>query len=272
MIFNFTVRKLKYILLVLLLPLNMKSMVVNVNISAINSHRNYLISSKDYDHALKSISSGLRIVSPGDDPAGLAISEKMRGIIRSGKRKALNEQDWQSYKRTQESALDEINQVLLRIRELAVQASSGIYTTSDREIIQTEVIQLLKQINFCAKSYQFNKLPVVPDMTTDKLGISNLNLVLNPGEVINKTDYAQKIVLSRRTEYGVEDKKSEHRIKYLLKEVENLQAAESRIRDADISNQILFLNINYIKIKSGLQMFLYFTYLPSKVIRVLLGQ
>src|SRR5689334_16872076 len=123
---------------------------------ALNASRNLKITGMAISKSLERLSSGLRINRAADDAAGLSISEKLRGQIRGLNRASANALDGISLIQTAEGALNEVHSILQRVRELAVQASNGIYTADDRQSIQLEVSQLVDEINRIAKTTEFN--------------------------------------------------------------------------------------------------------------------
>lgn len=133
-------------------------MVINNNLSAINSQRTLYFRQIDLQKDAAKLSSGMRINRAGDDASGLAVSEKMRTQIRGLRQAERNAQDGISFIQTTEGYLNETTDVLQRIRELSVQASNGIYSDEDRLYIQVEVSQMINEIDRVASYAQFNKL------------------------------------------------------------------------------------------------------------------
>ena len=133
-------------------------MIINNNISAINSQRTLKFKNWDLGKDMRELSSGLRINRAGDDASGLAVSEKMRTQIRGLRQAERNTEDGVSFIQTTEGYLQESQDILQRIRELAVQAANGIYTDEDRMLIQVEVSQLVDEVNRIASHAQFNTL------------------------------------------------------------------------------------------------------------------
>jgi flagellin len=132
------------------------SMIINHNMSAIFAHRQQKLNSWAIDKDMEKLSSGLRINRAGDDASGLAVSEKMRSQIRGLRRAEKNAQDGISFIQTTEGYLQESQDMIQRLRELAVQASNGIYSDEDRMQIQVEVSQLVDEVNRIASHAQFN--------------------------------------------------------------------------------------------------------------------
>jgi flagellin len=131
-------------------------MIINHNLGAMNANRNMGINASNANKSMEKLSSGLRINKAGDDAAGLAISEKMRGQIRGLDQASANAQDGISMIQTAEGALNETSSILQRMRELAVQSSNGTATDDDRKAIQAEVTQLSSEIDRIGETTQFN--------------------------------------------------------------------------------------------------------------------
>jgi len=129
---------------------------INQNVSALNAHRLLGSTSDSLSAVLERLSSGLRINRAGDDPSGLAISERLRAQVNGLMRATMNAQDGASLLQTAEGALNEIQLILQRIRELSVQGANGVLTASDRGEIQKEVLQLLQEVDRIATRTEFN--------------------------------------------------------------------------------------------------------------------
>ncbi len=136
-------------------------MIINHNISSINANRVLSTKNEEVEGSMRSLASGLRINRAGDDASGLAVSEKMRSQIRGLDRAGLNAQDGISFIQTTEGYLQESQNILQRIRELAVQSSNGIYSSEDRGQIQVEVSQLVAEVDRIASHAQFNGLNIL---------------------------------------------------------------------------------------------------------------
>ncbi|NMB40560.1 MAG: flagellin, partial [Firmicutes bacterium] len=131
-------------------------MRINTNISALNAHRQLGINTERGAGAMEKLSSGLRINRAGDDAAGLAISEKMRGQIRGLTQASRNAQDGISLIQTAEGALNETHSILQRMRELATQSATDTNTLVDRAEIQKEIDQLAEELTRIADNTEFN--------------------------------------------------------------------------------------------------------------------
>lgn len=244
-------------------------MIINHNINAMIAYRNMTNNAFMMGRAMERLSSGLRINRAGDDPAGLAISEKMRAQIRGLEMASRNAQDGISAIQVAEGALNETHSILQRMRELSVQAANGTCSDEDRKHIQDEINQLTSAINDIGENTEFNTLKLLQgnwdmkiqiganagqhseiqlrDMRGNALGIVGDNGASgidvssqeNANAAIEKYDDAIKKVSSFRGTLGATQNVLEHRINYLNNTAENLIAAESRIRDADMAKEMM---------------------------------
>ena len=145
-------------------------MIINHNMNALNAHRNMNVNNTAAGKSMEKLSSGLRINRAGDDAAGLAISEKMRGQIRGLTQSSRNAADGISMIQTAEGALNETTNILQRMRELAVQAGNDTNTTSDREEIQKEIDALTEEVDRIANNTEFNTQKLLNGNKTGKAG------------------------------------------------------------------------------------------------------
>lgn len=239
-------------------------MVINHNLSAINTQRQMYKTSTSQAKASEKLSSGLRINRAGDDAAGLAISEKMRGQVNGLNQASRNAQDGISLIQTAEGALDETHSMLQRLRTLAVQSANGTYITKDRANLQEEVSQLTQEITELANKTEFNKMKlingstasvsfqvganngqeikiVMSNMRASSLGVSGLSLSSQAAakSAITKLDSAINKVSAFRAKLGAVQNRLEHTIANVDNAAENLQSAESRIRDTDMAKEMM---------------------------------
>jgi len=232
-------------------------MIINHNISALNTHRQLGVNTNAIAKNLEKLSSGLKINRAGDDAAGLAISEKMRGQIRGLEMASKNAQDGISLIQTAEGALQETHAILQRMRELAVQAANDTNVEEDRDALQLEIDALVEEIGDIAKRTEFNTQNLLEgdfqgkfhigansdqniDVSIDKmsasgLGVDGLTITSqsDADTAISTIDDAIKQVSEQRAKLGAIQNRLEHTINNLGASHENLQAAESRIRDTD---------------------------------------
>jgi flagellin len=194
---------------------------------------------------IRRLSSGLRIVTAGDDPAGFAVAEKMKSLILEIQRRSLNEGDLRNYFRYVESAIEQDIELLRRMRTVVLRASSGILAGDDREIIQAEIDALRKGIDMNASLSRFNRKQVIPRLTSHNLGIHEVDVVSNLGNSLGAIDRAINRLIGMRGVAGTKTALLELRIRGKSFYYVNMQAAESRIRDLDMASEISALLKNY---------------------------
>ncbi|MBE6064807.1 flagellin [Clostridium cochlearium] len=245
-------------------------MIINHNINAMVAYRNMAWHNNMVGRAMERLSSGLRINRAADDAAGLAISEKMRAQIRGLQQATRNTQDGISLIQTAEGALNETHSILQRMRELAVQAANDTNAKEDRDALQQEFTELIKEINRIGNDTEFNTKKLlngdsgnsskvtlqigankgqnylidIKDMRAEALNIDeNLDISNheNASSAIKILDGAINSVSSQRASLGASQNVLEHRINYLENTAENLIASESRIRDADMAKEMMNL-------------------------------
>jgi len=248
-------------------------MVINHNLSALFAQRLLGINEQETAKQIEKLSSGLRINRAGDDASGLAVSEKMRAQIRGLNQASKNVQNGVSFIQTTEAYLDETTAILQRLRELAVQAANGIYSSEDRMQIQVEVSQLVDEIDRIASHAQFNgmnlltgrfareglqtmsfhiganmdqKMDVfIGTMTAQALGMRNYQEKISyessedANRALGTIDAALKVVNKQRADLGAYQNRAEFAKKGIDIAAENLQAAESRIRDANMAEELV---------------------------------
>ncbi len=246
---------------------------VNTNVASINAQRNLSTVSQRLSGNYSRLSSGLRIASASDDAAGLGISERMRGQIRSYAVASRNAQDGISLVQTAEGAMDEVSNILGRMRELAVQASNGTLTTTDRATIDTEFSQLIEEVDRISGTASFNGLNLLDgsastadiqvgidaggdnviavslqDATATTLGVNSLDTtsISNAQAAITALDSAINSVSTARGSLGAAQNRLTSALANTQNVRENLSAAESRIRDVDVAFETADLTRNSI--------------------------
>jgi flagellin len=281
-------------------------MIINHNLSAINSHRILKFNNEALSKDMEKLSSGMRINRAGDDASGLAVSEKMRAQIGGLRRAEQNTEDGISFIQTTEGWLQETQELVQRIRVLSVQAANGIYTEEDRQQIQVEVSQLVDEIDRIASQAEFNKMKMltgsysrmnptssmwfhiganmhqrervyIQTMTTAALGLRNptvltfisLSTASKANAVIGLADEALRSISKQRADLGAYQNRLEHVAKGLMNGYENLQAAESRIRDTDMAEQMTSLTRNQILTQAGTSMLAQANQKPQNVMQLL---
>ena len=168
-------------------------MIINHNMNALNAHRNMGVNNTAAGKSMEKLSSGLRINRAGDDAAGLAISEKMRGQIRGLEKSSRNASDGISMIQTAEGALNETTNILQRMRELAVQSANDTNTSDDREQLQKEMTQLGEEIDRIANNTEFN----TKKLLNGNMGVATTAVkgtVVNKGNIDAAADKEEKFV------------------------------------------------------------------------------
>lgn len=227
-----------------------------------NMNRHYDTMSR----AMLRISSGYRINSAADDPAGLAISEKMRSQIRGLNMAAKNIQDGISLVQTAEGALNETHDMIQRMRELAIEAANDTLTDDDRQKLELEFKELKKEIQRISTDTEFNTKTLlngdhatkgikiqagansgqnielfINGMGSEALGLKDASIATreDADKAISTMDDALRRVSNERSRLGAYQNRLEHAYNVNVNTAENLQAAESRIRDADIAKEMM---------------------------------
>jgi flagellin len=256
-----------------------KTMVVQHNLSAMNTNRQLSGVQSAQSKSTEKLSSGYRINRAGDDAAGLTISEKMRSQIRGLNKASDNAQDGISLIQVAEGALNETHSILQRMNELATQAANDTNTSTDRTAIQAEIDQLTSEINRIQSTTQFNTMNLldgsftgkslqvgslcgqkisisISNMNATKLGVSGLKVssFSTAGAAMSKIQAAINKVSTQRSTLGALQNRLEHTINNLDTASENTQSAESRIRDVDMASEMVEYSKNNILAQAGQSM------------------
>jgi flagellin len=246
---------------------------VNTNVFSLNAQRNLSTVTDRLSGNYQRLSSGLRIATAADDAAGLGISERMRGQIRSLAQAGRNAQDGVSLVQTAEGALAEVSSNLVRMRELAIQASNGTLNTGDRLALDSEFQQLGEEIQRIADETDFNGIELfdastssvdiqvgteegevitinLEEMGESALGIDgsafDLTSISNAQDALDVLDTAIDSVSTFRGDLGAYQNRIQSSIRSIATTRENLSAAESRIRDVDVAAETADLTRNSI--------------------------
>jgi len=226
---------------------------VNSNVASINAQRNLVNSTGNLQKSLQRLSSGLRITRAADDAAGLAISEGFRADIRSLSQAQRNANDGISLLQVGEGALNEVSSILIRQRELAIQAANGTLGDSERETLNTEFQDLLSEIDRIAAVTSFNGTNVLQGggSTTFQIGIDATS---NDRISIASVDArASQIGLVGDTISTVTQARAAlSSLDSAISEVASLRAAESRIRDVDFASETAELTRNQVLQQAGI--------------------
>ena len=251
-------------------------MVVQHNLSAMNTNRQMGVVTSALQKSTEKLSSGYKINRAGDDAAGLSISEKMRSQIRGLNKASDNAQDGISLIQVAEGALNETHSILQRMNELATQAANDTNTSTDRTAIKDEIDQLNSELDRISTTTQFNKQNLLNgkfsgDLQVGALKGQTMNLKIstavsaqgllvngitvdsnaNAGAAMEKVQKAIESVSKQRSKLGAIQNRLEHTINNLDTNAENTQAAESRIRDTDMAEEMVQYSKNNILSQAG---------------------
>ncbi len=254
-------------------------MIVQHNLTAMNSNRMLGITTGSQAKSTEKLSSGYKINRAADDAAGLAISEKMRRQIRGLTQASANAQDGISCVQTAEGALAEVHDMLQRMNELAIKASNDTMTTADRGYIDAEVQQLKTEIDRVKDTTTFNEQSLldgnfknkslqvgaeagqfiainIDSMSCQSLGIDGTNVTTHGDAqtAITSIKNALARVSSQRSDLGAVQNRLEHTIRNLDNVVENTTSAESAIRDTDMATEMVRYSNNNILAQAGTSM------------------
>lgn len=228
---------------------------------------------------MEKLSSGLRINRAGDDAAGLAVSEKMRGQIRGLEMAQRNVQDGISFVQTAEGAMNEVSAMLTRMKELNVQKATGTYTTNDKSNISEELQALGDQISSIMTDTKFNGISITggvdiqSDDASQTISIGSIATTdfasLNSGSSLGTIETAIESVSTERAKLGALQNRLEYTSNNLGTTVENLTAAESRIRDTDMAKEMVELSKNQILLQSSQAMLAQANQAPQGVLSLL---
>jgi flagellin len=236
---------------------------INTNVASLNTQRHLYNSTIMFNKSMEKLSSGLRVNRAADDAAGLAISEGLKSDIRALDQAARNASDGISLVQTAEGALDEVSNILLRMRELTEQALNGTVTNIERGYLDNEYQALIEEIDRIAQSTEFNGIKLLDgtggaalsiqvgidtnawdsidvDLSNDldAAGLTiaaGIDTASNAGTAMGQIDAAIETVSSARADFGAIQNRLESSIRNINNTAENLSAANSRIRDVDVA-------------------------------------
>ena len=254
-------------------------MVVQHNLSAMNTNRQMGVVTSALQKSTEKLSSGYKVNRAGDDAAGLTISEKMRSQIRGLNKASDNAQDGISLIQVAEGALNETHSILQRMNELATQAANDTNTSVDRQSIKDEIKQLNEELDRISSTTQFNKQDLLTGGFSGKLQVGALqgqtmdvkiSLAVSAnglkvsavevstnakaGAAMHSIQDAIESVSKQRSKLGAIQNRLEHTINNLDTNAENTQAAESRIRDTDMADEMVQYSKNNILSQAGQSM------------------
>jgi len=272
--------------------------------SAIFANRQMQIVSNRLDKSIEKLASGERINRAGDDASGLAVSEKMRTQINGLVQAEKNASNGLSFIQVAEGSFQQVNNIMQRIRVLAIQSANGIYSDSDRLQIQVEVSQLIDEVDRIATSAQFNRMKMLRGdyarnsrvgsmyfhigansnqrirVFISTISSKALNLIDKEGgkrsissvgqanAMIGVVDLALNKLNRQRADLGAYYNRLENTIAALTMSYENLMAADSRIRDADMAAEMVEFTKDQILMQSGVSMLAQANFKPQLIMKL----
>lgn len=274
--------------------------VINTNVMSLNSQRALMVSQNSMKTSLERLSSGLRINSAKDDAAGLAIGERFTAQIRGLEQANRNANDGISMLQTAEGAMDEIGNMLQRMRELAVQSNNASVGSSDKASLNKEYVQLQEEITRITEATEFNGVKLLGGAsslsfqvgfkagaehkiavstidvagTTNGVGAvlstsSNITTAPNASTAMTALDTAIDTITQKRADFGSKMNRLESTVRNNTNIVENQSAARSRIQDADFARETANLTRTQILQQAGTAMLSQANQVPQGVLSLL---
>ncbi len=246
---------------------------VNTNVASLNAQRNLSNATESLSRSFDRLSSGLRITRASDDAAGLAISERFRADVRSLQQAQRNANDGISMLQVAEGSLNESSNILVRMRELAVQAANGTLGSAERATLDQEFQDLISEIDRIAAVTEFNGIQLLDGSATsvtfqvgagnsanDRISVSGVDATAtglsigaadittdtNAQSAIGTIDTAIDSLTGLRADFGTAQNRLESTVRSIAVAVENTAAAESRIRDVDVASETAQLTRNQV--------------------------
>lgn len=274
------------------------SLVINNNPASIAAQRNLATNSSNLGRSVERLSSGLRITRAADDAAGLGLSETLRAHLRSINQASRNAFDGISLTQIADGAASTQGNLLARLRELASQSSSGTVGATERSYLDQEFLALRSEIDRISTVTEFNGQFLLSgasnsftiqigfksgsgntltldlnDLDIASLGLSSVNIstAANAQSALSNIDSAISAIATARAEYGSIQNRFEATIASLQVSSENLTAAESRIRDADVAYETAVFTKNQILVQAGIAVLAQANTLPQQALTLLRG-
>jgi flagellin len=277
-------------------------LVINTNVASINAQRNMMRTQDELGTSLSRLSSGMRITAAKDDAAGLAISERLKAQIRGLGQDERNAQDGISLVQTAEGALNEVSGALIRMRELAVQASTGTLGSEERGYLNNEFGALMTEIDRIASVTEFNGKYLLNgaasagidfqvgltsgsnDRITASIGAvktaslaagqlddASIDTQTNARNALNVIDDAIKDISGTRGGLGATQNRLSITVNNLATQRENISAANSRIRDVDVATETVNMTRSQILMQAGVAVLAQANQLPSMALSLIGG-
>jgi len=274
-------------------------LVINTNIASMNAQRNLGRTEDSLNTSMARLSSGMRITASKDDAAGLAISEKLRAQIRGLAQAERNAQDGISLVQVAEGALNEVGNILIRLRELAVQSATGTLGSKERGYLNNELNELMEEMDRIAGVTDFNGMQlldgtasfdlqvgirnhiddriqvVITTMSTIGVGLGGVQINgatgSNARHALDAIDTAINSVSKIRGDLGAVQNRLSSTIKNLATQRENLSAANSRIRDVDVADETVRQTRSQILMQAGISVLAQANQLPQMALQLIGG-
>lgn len=274
--------------------------VINTNIMSLNSQRALGTTNSALQTSLQRLSSGLRINSAKDDAAGLAVASGLTSQIRGFNQAVRNANDAISLAQTAEGALDEVTNMVQRVRELAIQASNGNYTSTERSALNKETSELVQEISRLTDRITFNGVKVIGSTAATKFWVgqgtasaanavtisfkdiantasgigsfltnANVGTVADANSTITVADTALTRINKIRADLGAKQNRFESAVRNMQNVVENLSASRSRIQDADFAMETANLTRAQILQQAGIAMLAQANSVPQAALSLL---
>jgi flagellin len=271
---------------------------INTNIASLNTQRHLANATNAFAKSMEKLSSGLRITRAGDDAAGLAISESLKADIRALNQASRNAADGISMLQTAEGAMDEVSNILQRMKELAQQSLNGTNGPNERDLLNLEYSALVEEIDRIAVTTDFNGVKMldgnggtvglqvgITNLAQDRLDVdftqssraADLGVTANildvPGaqNAMGEIDTAIQNVVRVRAGWGAVQNRLESTIRNIGMTAENLSAANSRIRDVDVAYETSRMTSNQILQQAGISMLSQANLVPGLALSLLVS-
>ncbi len=273
------------------------SLRINTNMASINAQRNLDVQQQRNTKAMKALSSGSRINSAADDAAGLAISEKLRADIRGMGMARQNAENAVSFIQVGEGGLNEVNNILIRLRELGIQSASDTIGDEERGFLDMEAQHLMEEVDRIAETTKFGQKNLLngsedelefqvgigsdenstirfkmdADATSGSLGVSGLDFSDKSGarDALDSIDEALVKVGGMRANFGAIQNRMDSAVRNIDVQKESLSTANSRIRDADIAHETAELTSSQILQQASIGMLAQANSAPSAALRLI---
>lgn len=283
-------------------------MQINRNLPALFVNRHLHKVSDNFDKSIQKLTTGERINRAGDDATNLAVSEKMRTQIRGLKQAERNALNGMSFIQVAEGNMGQVNEILQRMRELAVQGANGIYSDADRQQIQVEISQLIEEVDRISTSAEFNRKKLltgdyaqkskkgsiffhvgpnkdqrirafIRTMNAKSFGLfenarvkKNIATVGAANTMIGTVDSALDKLNRQRADLGAYYNRMETTVEALRVSYESMLSADSRLRDTDMAEELLEFTKNQIQMQSGTAMLAQANFTSQLVLQLLEGK